>query len=135
MHSSIIERALDEARSNVIMDGEGYFARELAFLVKLGFKIDAIKKFRAASGHGLKESKDFVELFAEEIKNYPISSPGHDFQRIFNQGANAHRDAMLRRAQKDVLDLQREIIRVREQRDDLYAEVDRLRLLVPAEAI
>lgn len=135
MHISVIERAIDEARTNVIIDGEGYFAREIAFLIKLGHKIDAIKKFRAASGLGLKEAKDFVELFADEAKHCSIDAPGHEFQQIYYKGIHAHRDFMLRKAQQQIHDLQRELIKVSDQRDDLLEEVDRLRRLVPAEAL
>jgi hypothetical protein len=50
--------------------------REITVALANGRKIDAIKLYRAATGQGLKESKDAVEAFAVQAKAVVPTLPG-----------------------------------------------------------
>lgn len=119
-----IQRAINSARDNVIMDRTGDYAQELAFLVRLGQKINAIKKYRAATGMGLKESKDFVEAFEARIGGCSIEASPQIFLDHFDAVTAEFRDVLLRQAQRDLVDLRSKYSTVLEERDELLRELD-----------
>lgn len=47
--------------SDVAMD-------ELKFLIEKGQKVKAIKEYRVATGVGLKEAKEYIDLLSEDMK-------------------------------------------------------------------
>lgn len=115
-----ISLAAHQAANNFALDANGVFARELAFLVKMGQKIDAIKKTRAAIAEfGLKEAKDFVEAFAEKIQNYGVANgSAREFHNVFETVRRDARDREFHRLREDVLSLRQRLVNVTEERDE-----------------
>lgn len=87
-----IQRAIDSASANVVIDSGGTFVSELKFLGQVGETINAIKKVRAATNLGLKDSKDLVERFFDLTENSSYRSSTATLQEIF-ETARADIDA------------------------------------------
>lgn len=69
MSADHISKFFAQVERNHYIDIEGVFAKELALLISMGQMICAIKKMRAAADpFGLKEAKDFVEAYRDELE-------------------------------------------------------------------
>lgn len=117
-----ITAAIQQAISNVTLDTTGDFATEVAFLMQLGrHKIDAIKKVRAATGLGLKESKDLVEAFEEETKVHGIwHTKPVTYHAIFEKIRAEARDREFKRMLVDNHNLRDRLAEVMGERDEYH---------------
>ena len=119
-----IHRAIHADASESPLDRNGDFARELLFLCVIGRKIDAIKKLRAQTGFGLKDSKDFVEDFVEE--KHRLTSTGADVQHAFDQRMFKFREQQLEGLKEEVVRLRTQLGERVEIIDSQRREIARL---------
>jgi chromosome segregation ATPase len=128
--SDHITRALEAAVSNVHLDTDGVFAREVALLGQLRMPIEAIKKIRAATGLGLKESKDFFEAFRDKVQVVPMRYDGVHFQDVWDSIKQEMRERQIERMQQENLELRNrlgcsidEALNLRKRIRDLEEEI------------
>lgn len=125
-----ISLAIHQAANNLVMDKEGIFAREVAFLARIGLNIEAIKKVRAAANLGLKEAKDLYEEFRDETNKWSISSSASEFQRLFEKINATSKERAFERMINDNASLRNRLAQVMEERDGLRDRVNELQAWV-----